>query len=50
MKEFKKLTGIPFDSVMIFPHKIAPEKTLGLLKKYNFLATVNASNIPIRFI
>ena len=47
MQVFKKLTGIPFDSVMIFPHQIAPEKTLGLLKKYNFLATVNASNIPI---
>ncbi len=47
MKEFTKLTGIPFDPVMIFPHEIAPEKTLGLLKKYNFLATLNGSNIPI---
>jgi hypothetical protein len=47
MKEFKRLTGLTYNSVMVFPHGIAPSKTLGLLKKYNFLATSNKGNIPI---
>jgi hypothetical protein len=46
MERFRKLTGIPYDKVMIFPHSIAPEQTLGALKTYNYLATVNASNVP----
>jgi hypothetical protein len=46
LEEFKKMTGLPYDPVMVFPHGIAPAKTLGLLKKYNFLATVNADNVP----
>lgn len=46
MERFQTLTGIPYDKVMIFPHSIAPEQTLGALKKYNYLATVNSSNIP----
>jgi len=49
MEEFKRLTGIPYDPVMVFPHGIAPEKTLELLKKYNFLATLNVVNIPLGF-
>lgn len=47
MREFKQLTGIPYDLIMVFPHGIAPEKTLELLKKYNFLATLNIINVPL---
>lgn len=46
MDRFQVLTGIPYDKVMIFPHSIAPEQTLGALKTYNFAATVNSSNVP----
>jgi hypothetical protein len=46
MERFRVLTGIPYDKVMIFPHSIAPEQTLEALKTYNFLATVNSSNVP----
>lgn len=47
MEQFQKLTDLAFAKVMVFPHNIAPAKTLGLLKKYNFLATVNARNVPL---
>jgi hypothetical protein len=47
MEKFRAMTGISYDKVMIFPHGIAPADTLGLLKKYNFLAAVNASNVPL---
>lgn len=47
MEEFERLTGLSYERVMVFPHGIAPAKTLGLLKKYNFLATSNAGNIPL---
>lgn len=47
MEEFKKLTGVDYDKVMVFPHAIAPAKTLGLLKKYGFLSTVNDGNVPL---
>jgi len=47
MEKFRNLTGLSYDKVMVFPHDIAPAKTLGLLKKYNFLATFNASNVPL---
>jgi len=47
MEKFRTMTGISYDKVMVFPHGIAPAKTLGLLKKYNFLATVNAENFPL---
>ena len=47
MERFKELTGIEYDKVLIFPHSIAPAKTLGLLKKYGFLSTVNAGNVPL---
>ena len=47
MEKFRSLTNLPYNRVMVFPHGIAPEKTLGLLKKYNFLATVNADNVPL---
>jgi len=47
MAKFKELTGISYDKVMVFPHGIAPARTLGLLKKFNFLATVNSGNVPL---
>ena len=47
MDRFKTLTGIPYDKVMVFPHTIAPESTLEALKTYNYLATVNSSNVPM---
>jgi hypothetical protein len=47
MEEFKRLTGLAYDRVMVFPHGISPARTLGILKKYNFLATSNAGNVPL---
>lgn len=46
MERFNQLTGLDFDRVMVFPHLIAPEPTLAVLKRDNFLATVNSSNVP----
>ncbi len=46
MEAFTRLTGVAFDRVMVFPHSIASAETLSLLKKHNFLGTVNADNIP----
>jgi hypothetical protein len=46
MEAFRQLTGIAYDRVMVFPHSIAPLESLGILKKNNFLATVNSVNIP----
>jgi hypothetical protein len=46
MDRFSALTGIPYDKVMVFPHSIAPEPTLGGLKTYNYFATVNSTNTP----
>ncbi|MFP5227825.1 MAG: hypothetical protein ACLGXA_09345 [Acidobacteriota bacterium] len=46
MAEFHRLTGLPWDPVMVFPHKMSPEATLGALKRYNYWATVNTINIP----
>lgn len=46
MDKFQALTGIPYDKVMVFPHSIAPEQTLDALKTYNYLATVNSTNVP----
>lgn len=47
MTEHRITTGIPYDKVMIFPWGISPEETLALLKKYNYLGTVNAQDIPL---
>ena len=47
MDRFQMLTGIPYDKVMVFPHSIAPEKTLEALKTYNYLGTINSSNVPM---
>jgi hypothetical protein len=47
MEKFQILTGIPYDRVFVFPHNIGSESILEKLKAYNFLATVNAGNIPM---
>jgi hypothetical protein len=47
MEAFKRSTGIPYDKVMVFPHSIAPEKTLEALKADDYSATINASNVPM---
>lgn len=47
MEMLQKFPGIPYDQIMVFPQGIAPEQTLVLLKKYNYLATVNAQDIPL---
>ena len=47
MEKFKELTRIPYDPVMIFPHRIAPRYAISLLKKNVYLATINARNVPL---
>lgn len=47
MDKFQRLTGIPYDRVMVYPHSMAPEKTLEALKTYNYRATVNSLNVPM---
>ena len=47
MEAFKKITGIPYDRVMVFPHGMAPEMTVRMIQKFNFLATINAVPVPL---
>jgi hypothetical protein len=47
LKRLSDILGIPSDPVMIFPYGISPEPTLVLLKKYNYLATVNQQDLPL---
>jgi peptidoglycan/xylan/chitin deacetylase (PgdA/CDA1 family) len=46
MAAFQQQTNLPYDPVMVFPHKMSPQGTLANLKKYNYWATINAENIP----
>ena len=46
MERFRSLTGIPYDRVMVFPHGIAPGKTLEALRDYSYLGTYNSTNVP----
>ena len=46
MQEFTRRTGIPYDRVLIFPHKIGPAQTVNGLKSLGLLATVNSNNVP----
>jgi hypothetical protein len=47
MAKHESRTGISFERVMVFPYGISPEPTLVLLKRYNYLATVNAQGHPL---
>ena len=46
MDSFQRLTAIPYDKVMVFPHGIGSESILEALKTYNFTATINRPNVP----
>jgi hypothetical protein len=47
MEKFRSLTGIPYDRVFVFPHSIGSGRILQELKTYNYLATVNSTNVPM---
>ncbi len=47
MNRFFELTGLTYDRVMVFPHNIGNEQSLAFLKENNFLATFNATNLPL---
>lgn len=47
MNEFRKLTGIEYDKVMVFPHNISPERTLDVLKTNEFMGSVNSNITPL---
>jgi hypothetical protein len=47
MERFKRVTGLPYDRVMVFPHAVAPTETLEALKEHNYWATVNSENVPL---
>ncbi len=47
MEQFRALTGISYDRFMVFPHGIAPERTLSALKQFNFLGTANSVHVPL---
>ena len=47
MEAHRRLTGIPYDRIMIPPYGNMPEPTLVVLKKYNFLACVQNVWHPI---
>ena len=47
MEQFKRVTGLPYDRVMVFPHAVAPTETLEALKEHNYWATVNSENVPL---
>ncbi|MEI7635684.1 MAG: hypothetical protein WCJ37_00125 [Syntrophus sp. (in: bacteria)] len=44
MDAFKQKTGIPYDPVMIFPRGVFTKESLKLLKKQNFLMTINSTS------
>jgi hypothetical protein len=47
MEKFQTVSGLPYDRVMVFPHSIAPRKTLEALKANDYLATINSQNVPM---
>ena len=47
MEQFRRVTGLPYDRVMVFPHAVAPTETLDALKEHNYWATVNSENVPL---
>ena len=44
MERFRNLSGLDYDDVMIFPHQIAPNDVVDLLRQYGFLCTANLQN------
>ncbi len=51
MESHRDLTGVHYGRVMVFPYGAPPERTLELLKRYNFNVTVNGFtsgyNLPL---
>jgi len=47
MNKFRELTKIPYDPIMVFPHRVAPRYAFSLLKDNGYLATINARNVPL---
>ena len=47
IKKFEQISGLSVDPIMVFPHDIAPDATIDLLRKYNLLATINVGNVPL---
>ncbi len=47
MDEFSRLTGLPHDRVMVFPHAIGSAGTLRLLKRLGFAGTANYNNFAL---
>lgn len=46
MRRFSELAGLPWDTVMVFPHQIGPVHALRGLKENGYLATFNSRNVP----
>jgi hypothetical protein len=46
MDEFSRLSGIPYDRVMVFPHSVAPQKTFHALRTSDYWSTINSENVP----
>jgi hypothetical protein len=47
MKSLSAVTGLPFDTAMVFPHGIGATDVLAYMKRLNFAATFNSANVPI---
>lgn len=47
MLKFQQQTTVPFSRIMIFPYGISPAPTFTVLKELNYLATVNAQDVPL---
>ena len=47
MEQFKRVTGLPYDRIMVFPHAVAPKETFEALKEHNYWATINSESVPL---
>ena len=47
LNEMETILKLHYDKVMIFPSGISPAETLKILKKYNYLGTINAQQAPL---
>lgn len=47
MIEHEKMTGIPFDRVMVFPQGVFSLEAMEVLDKNNYLAAVNSVSVPV---
>ena len=47
MELLKNNSGLPYERIMVFPVGISPAQTLQLLKKQDYLASVNIQDVPL---